>query len=182
MFFDVLKESNEKMKQEHGLPNLIIIGPSGSGKTTICQYLLKKYQYHLEDLSNYQDQGLKPIVYDGSNFNLEKLEQIQDWLIIELQISDQSAIKRLQKRQHCFKCNQVYQKSNHSFRCWNDHQPLVQIAADQLPMINQRLKTYRQNYQVEINKLKERIIINADLPFSQLCQIIDLWIKHFLKN
>ena len=85
---------------------------------------------------------------------LDQLNLVNQFVVIELKISDQQIINRLSTRWFCSQCNATYNETDLCLakypNCENDDQPLVQRADDQPETIKKRLEVYHEQTSVLI--------------------------------
>lgn len=100
---------------------------------------------------------------------LDQLNLANQFVVIELKISDQQIINRLSTRWFCSQCNATYNEdtlrsTKHPY-CQNDDQSLIQRADDQPEAIKKRLEVYHQQTSVLIDfyqSKKNLFSVNSD--------------------
>ena len=100
---------------------------------------------------------------------LDQLNLANQFVVIELKISDQQIINRLTTRWFCSQCSATYNEDSRRSKkhpyCQNDDQSLIQRADDQPEAIKKRLEVYHQQTSVLIDfyqSKKNLFSVNSD--------------------
>ena len=115
---------------------------------------------------------------------LDQLNLTNQFVVIELKISDQQIINRLSTRWFCSQCNATYNEDSlrskkHPY-CQNDDQSLIQRSDDQPEVIKKRLEVYQQQINDLLNFYQSKnnlINVNVDADFNAIISEISKNLK-----
>ncbi len=152
---DLFRELQGELKQE-------VNNYMNQGKLVPDELTIKILKQRLE-----QPDTEKGFILDGFPRNLnqtELLKQITDIdKVIEIDISDELAIKRITGRRLCKNCNINYNlitepKPKNPSKCDKCQSPLIQRPDDTEEAVKKRLQTYHQETEPILNIYKNKII------------------------
>ncbi len=126
-------------------------------------------------------------IFDGFPRNLAQAEALDEItevnLVIELNMPDELAIKRLSSRRQCQACRRIYGAENPPGKtgvCDNCGGKLIQRDDDKPEAIKKRLATYHDETEPLLEYYKPRKIVHPvdasksiDKVFLDICKIID---------
>ena len=144
---------------------------------------LIKQRIHKQDCRNgYTLDGFPRNISQAHS--LEKMDAVQNEIVIDIRISDRIAIKRLSSRWICTECHSIYNIDREDLlqnkRCERCGGKLIQRGDDKPEVIEKRLAVYHHETEKLIQYYKNKGIYRAvdgqssrALVFKRICSIIN---------
>jgi adenylate kinase len=144
---------------------------------------LIKQRIHKQDCRNgYTLDGFPRNISQARS--LEKMDAVQNEIVIDIRISDRIAIKRLSSRWICTECHSIYNIDREDLlknkRCERCGGKLIQRGDDKPEVIEKRLAIYHNETEKLIQYYKNKGIYRAvdgqssrALVFKRICSIIN---------
>jgi len=144
---------------------------------------LIKQRIHKQDCRNgYTLDGFPRNISQAHS--LEKIDAVQNEVVIDIRISDRTAIERLSSRWICSECHSIYNIDREDLsknkRCERCGGKLIQRGDDKPEVIKKRLAVYHNETEKLIQYYKNKGIYRAvdgqssrDIVFKRICSIIN---------